>query len=89
MQNAIGETSSSGAWFPDGVSGILGALPFAMWFFLGIEDVAVAGDECIDATVSIPRGVGLAMVTLLLLAFSTLFTMSSVAPLPQLAKSTR
>jgi ethanolamine permease len=62
-----------GAWFPFGVSGIFKALPFAIWFYLAIEEVPLAAEESMDPRRDVPKGSVLAMHTLLIAAILTLF----------------
>ena len=49
---------------PHGWWGIMPALPFAIWFYLGIEGVANVAEEARDPQRDIPRGFGSAMATL-------------------------
>jgi ethanolamine permease len=62
-----------GPWFPFGVSGIFKALPFAIWFYLAIEEVPLAAEESMDPRRDVPRGSILAQHTLLIAAILTLF----------------
>src|SRR5438034_1200741 len=62
-----------GPWLPFGVAGIFKALPFAIWFFLAIEEVPLAAEESMDPRRDVPRGSVLAMHTLLIAAVLTLF----------------
>jgi ethanolamine permease len=57
--------------FPKGTSGIFAALPFAIWFFLGIEGVANVAEETIDPQRTILLGFGSAIVTLVILCVLT------------------
>ena len=57
-----------GPLLPFGVSGIFKALPFAIWFFLAIEEVPLAAEESMDPRRDVPRGTILAMHTLLIAA---------------------
>ncbi|MBW9204441.1 amino acid permease [Mumia sp. zg.B53] len=46
-------------FLPFGWEGVLYALPFAMWFFLGIEELPLAAEEAHDPQKDIPRaGIG-------------------------------
>ena len=45
-----------GGWFIDGVPGIFYALPFAIWFYLAIEELPLAAEESADPKRDIPRG---------------------------------
>src|SRR5512132_2550582 len=62
-----------GPWFPHAVSGIFKSLPFAIWFFLAIEEVPLAAEESMDPRRDVPKGSVLAMHTLLIAAILTLF----------------
>src|SRR5213078_2003075 len=52
--------------------GIFKSLPFAIWFFLAIEEVPLAAEESMDPRRDVPRGATLAMHTLLIAAVLTL-----------------
>jgi ethanolamine permease len=62
-----------GPFFPDGIGGIFKALPFAVWFFLAIEEVPLAAEESMDPRRDVPKGSLRAMHTLLIAAILTLF----------------
>jgi ethanolamine permease len=62
-----------GLWFPFGIGGIFKALPFAIWFYLAIEEVPLAAEESMDPRRDVPKGSVLAMHTLLIAAILTLF----------------
>jgi ethanolamine permease len=53
--------------FPNGWQGAFAAIPFAIWFFLGIEGVANVAEESVNPQKDISRGFGLSMTTLALL----------------------
>src|SRR5918995_6768666 len=53
------------AFLPHGVLPILFALPFAMWFFLGIEELPLAAEESVNPTKDIPRAGFIARGTLI------------------------
>ena len=57
-----------GPLLPFGISGIFKALPFAIWFFLAIEEVPLAAEESMDPRRDVPRGSVLAMHTLVIAA---------------------
>ena len=50
---------------PFGVSGLLAALPFGIWFFLGVEGVALAAEEAKDPRRDIPKAIIGSMVVLI------------------------
>ena len=53
--------------FPHGWSGAFAAIPFAIWFFLGIEGVANVAEETINPQRDIIKGFGWALLTLVVL----------------------
>jgi ethanolamine permease len=61
--------SGNGAFLPMGWSGVLAALPFAVWLYLAIEETPLAAEESVDPVRDLPRGILLALVTLILTAF--------------------
>ena len=56
---------------PNGWQGILEAIPFAIWFFLGIEGVANVAEETINPQRTILKGFGFAILTLVVLCVLT------------------
>lgn len=56
---------------PNGWQGIFASLPFAIWFFLGIEGVANVAEEAVNPQRTILLGFGSAIVTLVLLCLIT------------------
>lgn len=59
---------------PHGWSGFFAAIPFAIWFFLGIEGVANVAEEAINPQKTILIGFGSAILTLVLLCMLTFFS---------------
>ena len=53
--------------FPNGWAGVFASIPFAIWFFLGIEGVANVAEETIDPQRTVAKGFGSAIVTLVAL----------------------
>ncbi len=49
------DAAGASTFLPFGVIGILYALPFAMWFFLGIEELPLAAEESHNPTRDIPK----------------------------------
>ncbi|MFT3692756.1 MAG: ethanolamine permease [Kofleriaceae bacterium] len=58
---------------PNGWWGTFGALPFAIWFYLGIEGLANVAEDARDPQRDLPRGFFAAMVTLVILTVITMF----------------
>ncbi|MDQ0641422.1 ethanolamine permease [Pedobacter sp. W3I1] len=53
--------------FPNGWSGVFAAIPFAIWFFLGIEGVANVAEETKNPQRDISKGFGWGIFTLVIL----------------------
>ena len=66
------------AFLPHGVLPILFALPFAMWFFLGIEELPLAAEESHDPVNDIPRAGFWARGTLIVTGLLVLFLNTGV-----------
>ncbi len=58
---------------PDGWSGVMKAIPFAIWWLVMIETVALAPEEAHEPHRTIPRGLTLAQITLIVLVVLTWF----------------
>ncbi len=67
-------------FLPHGWKGVFGALPFAIWFFLAIEELPLAAEESHDPRRDLPRGILFGLLTLVVCAFLTLFLNTSIAP---------
>jgi ethanolamine permease len=65
--------------FPFGYAGVMAAIPFAIWFFLGIEGVANLAEEAINPKRTILIGFGSAIVTLVILCLLTFISSVGVA----------
>ncbi len=64
---------------PNGWSGAFAAIPFAIWFFLGIEGVANMAEETIHPQKDILKGFGWAILTLVILCIITFVTSIGVS----------
>ncbi|MCX7354373.1 MAG: amino acid permease [Alphaproteobacteria bacterium] len=62
-----------GAFLPFGWSGILAAMPFAVWLFLAIEQLPLAAEESHDPKRDMPRALLLGIATLLFSATMIMF----------------
>jgi ethanolamine permease len=65
--------------------GIVGAVPFAIWFFLGIEGAALGVEEVKHPERSVPRALIYGIVTLLLLAVGVMFAAGGTGGIGELA----
>ncbi|WP_135612613.1 APC family permease [Methanococcoides sp. AM1] len=76
----------SGA-MPNGFIGILAALQFGPWFYLGIEGAAMCAEECKHPSRAVPLGQQAGMITLLLAAGMTFYLCSGLVPTAELGVS--
>src|ERR1043166_472478 len=67
-------------WMPRGAAGVLAALPFALWFYLAIEQLPLAAEESHDPRRDMPKGILYGLLTLVACSFLTLFTSASIPP---------
>lgn len=65
--------------FQNGWKGVLASLPFAIWFFLGIEGVANVAEETVHPQRTILKGFGSAIFTLVVLCILTFLGAVGVA----------
>ncbi len=65
-------------FLPHGISPILFAIPFAMWFFLGIEELPLAAEEAHNPAKDIPKAGRTALLTLVIAAVAILFLNTGV-----------
>ncbi|KRB37201.1 UNVERIFIED_CONTAM: amino acid permease [Microbacterium sp. SLM126] len=72
------EVAGSSTFLPEGVFPILFALPFAMWFFLGIEELPLAAEESHDPVRDIPKAGFWARGTLIVTGLLVLFLNTGV-----------
>jgi ethanolamine permease len=63
---------------PFGWGGIFAALPFAIWFYLAIEGVAMVAEEVEDPKRTIPKGYIYGLLTLILLALGVMILTGGV-----------
>ncbi|MET0385248.1 MAG: amino acid permease [Polyangiales bacterium] len=62
-----------GQFLPFGLGGAFAALPFAVWLYLGIEELPLAAEESHAPERDMPKALLLGMLTLLVFALSVLF----------------
>jgi len=77
---AIELPEGGGAFLPFGLAGIAKALPFAIWFYLAIEQLPLASEEAYDPKKDMPKGILLGILTLIIFAVLVLFLNSGIAP---------
>ncbi|PXW65326.1 ethanolamine permease [Methylobacterium sp. B4] len=69
---AAGGWAGQDSFGPAAISGIFAAIPFAIWFFLAIEGVAMAAEEAKDPRRAIPMAYITSVLTLTVLAFGVM-----------------
>jgi ethanolamine permease len=67
-------------WFANGAAGVLAALPFAVWFYLAIEQLPLAAEEAHAPERDLPRGLLLGLATLVACSFLTLALSAGIPP---------
>jgi ethanolamine permease len=67
-----------GAFLPMGWSGVLAALPFAVWLFLAIEELPLAAEESVDPKRDMPKGLIFGMFTLIVSATMIMLLNASI-----------
>jgi ethanolamine permease len=72
------DVGRSATGLPKGLFGVFAALPFAIWFYLAIEQLPLAAEEAHDAVRDMPRALILGIGTLLVLSILTLVLNSGV-----------
>jgi ethanolamine permease len=65
--------------FPNGWKGVWASVPFAIWFFLGLEGVANVAEETVNPQRNILLGFGSALLTLIVLCLLTFLSSTGVA----------
>ncbi len=68
-------------------TGIFAAIPFAIWFYIGIEGVAMVAEEVRDPIRTIPRGYLLSIGTLVVLALGTMILSAGAGDWRQITTS--
>ncbi|MFD1831531.1 MULTISPECIES: ethanolamine permease [Streptomyces] len=76
---ADGTAFGANSWLPFGLLGVWAAVPFGMWFFLGVEGVPLAAEETRDPARTMPRAMAWAIGVLLVLAAVTLLGAAGAA----------
>ena len=67
-------------WLPKGWMGVAAALPFAIWFYLAIEELPLAAEEAHEPQRDMPRGLLYGLLTLAVTGFLVLFLNAGIAP---------
>ncbi|WP_369052885.1 ethanolamine permease [Kineococcus terrestris] len=68
----VSDAAGASAFLPFGYAGVVGALVFAIWFFLAVEGVPLAAEESRDPARDMPRGIIGAMAVLVVTGLTVL-----------------
>jgi ethanolamine permease len=71
---------AGGGWLPQGWHGVVRSLPFALWVYLGIEQLPLAAEEAHDPARDMPKAMLLGLATLVVFAFLTIVLNAGIAP---------
>jgi ethanolamine permease len=71
---------------PAGLAGIFACVPFALFFFVGVEQAALAAAEAEEPARTIPRALTVGVITALVIGFSVLIVASGVGGVDRLAR---
>jgi ethanolamine permease len=71
--SAVELKNGGGPLMPFGFTGVLAAMPFAVWLFLAIEQLPLAAEESHDPKTDMPRGLLLGILTLCISATLVVF----------------
>jgi ethanolamine permease len=66
------------SFLPHGIAGIFPAIPFAIWFYLAIEELPLAAEESHDPARDVPRATIWGLVTLVVTGLGVLFLNTGV-----------
>jgi ethanolamine permease len=66
------------SFLPKGLDGIFPAIPFAIWFYLAIEELPLAAEESHDPARDVPRATIWGLVTLIITGMGVLFLNTGV-----------
>jgi ethanolamine permease len=77
---AVAPDPGHSVWLPRGWKGVTASLPFAIWFYLAIEQLPLAAEESHDPKRDMPRGLLWGLATLVVASILTLFLNAGIAP---------
>ncbi len=77
LTNIVADAGQT-SFLPFGTAGIFAALPFAIWFYLAIEELPLAAEESMDPKRDVPRGTMWGLWTLVIAAIGVLFLNTGV-----------
>ncbi len=81
-------SAMASSFLPFGISGLLAAFVYGIWFFLAVEGVPLAAEETADPKRDMPRGIIVAMLVLLVFAGLILTVVPGAAGADVMGEST-
>jgi len=78
--NIAPQSEGGSTFLPKGVWGVAAALPFAIWFYLAIDQVPLAAEDSQDPRRDMPKGILLGFSTLTVTGLLVLFLVAGMAP---------
>ena len=76
----IAPVGGNSRWLPFGWTGVAQALPFAIWFYLAIEQLPLAAEESRNPQRDLPRALRWGILTLIVASVLTLLLNAGIAP---------
>jgi len=76
----IDPSPGNGQILPFGMTGVAAAIPFAIWFYMAIEQLPLAAEEAHEPVKDVPKGMLLGLLTLMVITFATIIFGASLAP---------
>lgn len=76
----VAPSSGNTETLPHGWFGVFAAMPYAVWFYLAIEQLPLSAEEAYDVERDMPRALRWGMATLLFFSLGTLILNSGVGP---------
>lgn len=73
------DPGQSATWLPKGWSGVFKAFPYAIWFYLAIEELPLAAEEAREPSQDIPDALAWGTYTLIFFSLGTLIVNTGVA----------
>jgi ethanolamine permease len=80
LTNVVNPDTGQAGLLPFGVSGIFKNLPYAIWFYLAIEELPLAAEESMDPKRDVPKGTIYGILTLIVCAVGVLILNPGIAP---------
>lgn len=80
LTNVVNPDTGEAGFLPFGIGGVFKNLPYAIWFYLAIEELPLAAEESMDPARDVPRGTIYGILTLIVCAVGVLILNPGIAP---------